>query len=65
MADARTESESRVPAGLHQAGLPRVSRESVAALLHSSATPLAEAVARVRADALRSGDNYAAFGNAP
>jgi hypothetical protein len=60
MAETGTDRVERVPEGLL-----RVAHTSVATLLASSASPLAHAVSRVCQDALRSDQNYAAFGNTP
>lgn len=60
MPDTGTDRDERVPGGL-----PAVSHESIALLLASSTSALAQAVLRVRTEALRSDHNYAAFGNAP
>jgi FXSXX-COOH protein len=60
MGETGTERGERVPHGP-----PRVDREPIAVLLASPASALAHAVVRVRDEALRSTNNYAAFGNSP
>lgn len=44
--------------------LPRVSRELLAAVIASSASPLAHAIDRVRDEVLCTEEQYAAFGSA-
>ena len=60
MDETGTNRGERVPDGP-----PRVDQESIAVLLGSSTSALAHAVLRVRDDALRSGQHYAAFANTP